>query len=120
MNNQRAKSKSFEDLIVWQKARKFVYEIYKTTSLFPRNEIYGITSQLRRASVSITANIAEGFKKKGKMDKKSFMNIAEGSLEECRCYLILSNDLGYEYRNSNLDLLNEIGSILNVYSSRIE
>ncbi len=63
--------------------------------IFHKEETYGLTSQLRQAAVSIAANIAEGFKKKGKPDKVRFMNIAQGSLEECRYYLILAKDLGY-------------------------
>jgi len=81
---QRAAAQSFRDLIVWQKAHEFVLEIYRVTQCFPRQELYGLTSQFRRAAVSVAANIAEGFKKRERADKMSFMNIAEGSLEECR------------------------------------
>ncbi|MTJ14538.1 four helix bundle protein [Anabaena sp. UHCC 0187] len=88
-------ARTFEDLIVWQKAHQFVLRIYQLTANFPKSEIYGLTSQFRRAAVSIPANIAEGFKKKGNIDKVRFMNIAQASLEECRYYLILTNDLGY-------------------------
>jgi len=77
------KAKSFKDLIVWQKAHRFVLEVYEATKNFPKNEIYGLTSQFRRAAVSIAANIAEGFKKRGKRDKINYLNIAQGSLEEC-------------------------------------
>src|SRR5437667_7757197 len=93
MNRQPAKS--FEDLVVWQKAHQFVLGIYRLTDGFPKTETYGLTSQLRRAAVSIPANIAEGFKKNGRPDKVRFMNIAQGSVEECRYYLILAKDLGY-------------------------
>jgi four helix bundle protein len=92
---QRTPAKTFEDLIVWQKAHQFVLSVYRLTDGFPKSELYGLTSQLRRAAVSIPANIAEGFKKKGKADKARFMNIAQGSLEECRYYLILARDLKY-------------------------
>ncbi len=90
-----APAKSFEQLIVWQKAHIFVLGVYGFTDNFPRSEIYGLTSQLRRAAVSIPANIAEGFKKRGRADKVRFLNIAQGSLEECRYYLILAKDLNY-------------------------
>ena len=80
---ERKPAKNFEDLIVWQKAHKFVLMVYKYTSNFPNSEIYGLTSQFRRAAISIPANIAEGFKKKGKADKAHFLNIAQGSLGEC-------------------------------------
>ena len=83
----------FVDLIVWQKAHEFTLSVYKTTRNFPREEIYGITSQFRRAAVSVAANIAEGYVKTGKADKIRFFNMAQGSLEECRYYCILSKDL---------------------------
>jgi four helix bundle protein len=75
------KVKTFTDLIVWQKAHEFVLDIYKYTESFPKAEIYGLTSQFRRAAISIAANIAEGFGKRGKADKARFYNIAQGSLE---------------------------------------
>jgi four helix bundle protein len=91
----REAARSFQDLIVWQKAHQFVLSIYRYSDSFPANEVYGLTSQFRRAAVSIPANIAEGFKKRGKADKSLFLNIAQGSLEVCRYYLILAQDLGY-------------------------
>ena len=90
---ERKASKSFEDLVVWQKAHSFVLAIYDSNATFPKQELYGLVSQLRRAAVSIPANIVEGFKKRGRADKARFMNIAQGSAEECRYYLILSTDL---------------------------
>jgi four helix bundle protein len=78
----RDAAKSFQDLIVWQKAHAVVLHVYGWTESFPRREIYGLTSQLRRAAVSIPANIVEGFKKRGHKDKLRFLNIAQGSLEE--------------------------------------
>jgi four helix bundle protein len=74
------KRNSFKDLIVWQKAHLFVLTVYKASDEFPKTEMYGLTSQFRRASVSIAANIAEGYKKKGIKDKLRFYNIAQGSL----------------------------------------
>lgn len=78
------KSKSFQDLNVWKKAHAWVLGIYRLTECFPKHELFGLTSQLRRAAVSVPANIAEGFKKKGAADKARFYNISQGSLEECR------------------------------------
>jgi len=89
-------SRSFKDLVeCWQKAHEFVLAVYKVTKLFPEDERYGLTSQFRRAAVSIAANICEGYKKLSKADKLRFMNIAQGSLEECRYYIILSRDIEY-------------------------
>ena len=91
----RPMARTFEDLIVWQKAHAWVLAAYRFSDVFPPKEVYALTSQLRRAAVSIPANIAEGFKKTGVADKRRFMNIAQGSLEECRYYLILARDLHY-------------------------
>jgi len=113
------KTKSFQELIVWQKAHQFVLEVYKMTKTFPKEELFGLTSQFRRAAISIPANIAEGYRKRGKPDKARFLNISEGSLEECKYYLILVKDLGYsEIKNEN-GLAEEISKILNAYSNKI-
>ena len=85
----------FEDLSVWQKAHQLVLQVYRITGSFPAEERFGLSSQMRRAAVSVPANLAEGFKKRGVKDKLNFYNIAQGSLEELRYYLILSKDLGY-------------------------
>ena len=115
----RVPAKSFEQLIVWQKAHQFVLDVYRLMESFPRKEMYGLSSQLRRAAVSIPANIAEGFKKCGRADKVRFLNIAQGSLEECRYYLILARDLKYaDISQLNLQLA-EISKILEAYSAKI-
>jgi four helix bundle protein len=88
-------AKTFKDLIVWQKAHRFVLATYALTAGFPRREIYCLTSQMRRAAISIAANIAEGFTRRGEPDKIRFLNMSRGSLEECRYYMILVQDLGY-------------------------
>ena len=88
-------SKNFTDLIVWQKAHEFVLETYKVTRDFPMEERFALCTQFQRAAVSIPANIAEGYKKLSRADKLRFMNISQGSLEECRYYIILSKDLSY-------------------------
>lgn len=95
MEESLRKTKSFEELLVWQKAHAFVLNVYRLSSNFPKSEQFGLTSQFRRACISIPANIAEGYKKKGKLDKLRFFNIAQGSIEECRYYIILSKDLKY-------------------------
>ncbi len=114
------KSKKFTDLIIWQKAHQFVLKVYKLTKTFPKDETYGLIQQFRRASVSIPANIAEGFRKRGKNDKVRFLNISEGSLEECKYYLILSKDLEYTIDNSVLtNLAEEVSKLLDAYSKAI-
>jgi four helix bundle protein len=109
-------ARSFEDLLVWQKAHAFVLDIYRLTKAFPREETYGLTAQLRRAAVSIPANIAEGFKKRSRTDKARIMNIAEGSLEETRYYLRLAKDLGYETDARLGEDALEIGRMLGSYA----
>ena len=116
---KRAPARSFQDLVVWQKAHQFVLMTYRVSEKFPRREMYGLTSQLRRAAVSIPANIAEGFKKKTKADKARFLNIAQGSVEECRYYLILAADLGYCDNKELLLQLEEASKLLEAYSSAI-
>ena len=113
-------AKSFRDLIVWQKSHQFVLAVYRMTRAdFPREEMYGLTSQFRRAAVSIAANIAEGFRKQSKADKARMLNISEGSLEECRYYLILAKDLEYTSNDTLWELTEEIGRMLNSYRNTI-
>jgi len=113
--SDKTPSKTFEDLLVWQKAHDFVLGVYHLTRTFPKDETYGLVSQLRRASVSIPANIAEGFRKRGKADKVRFFNIAQGSLEEVRYYLILTRDLKYGDVKQLTILLEEISKLLESY-----
>ena len=108
-------ARSFRDLIVWQKAHGFTLAVYKLTAAFPQRETYSLALQMRRAAVSIPANIAEGFRKRGRADKVRFMNIAEGSLEESHYYLILTQDLGYGSTDDLMGLLDEVSRLLNAY-----
>ncbi|MEK7606447.1 MAG: four helix bundle protein [Patescibacteria group bacterium] len=87
--------KDFTSLRVWQHSRHFAVKIYKITSAFPRDEIFGLTSQLRRASVSIASNIAEGFGRFSFKEKVQFYNIAQSSLIETQNQLIISKDVDY-------------------------
>ncbi len=112
-------AKTFRDLMVWQKAHRFVLDVYRMTEAFPKSETYGLTSQLRRSAVSIPANIAEGFKKRGRPDKARFMNTGQGSLEESRYYLLLANDLGYANTTPLLQSLDEVGRMLDGYARAI-
>jgi four helix bundle protein len=113
---QREAAKSFQDLIVWQKSHALVLEIYRVSAAFPKSETYGLTSQLRRAAVSIPANIAEGFKKRGRVDKARFVNIAQASLEETRYYVILATDLDYLKPGDLKARLDDIARLLSAYS----
>ena len=109
------KAKKFEDLIVWQKAHKLVIKIYRVSKDYPRDEMFGLTSQLRRAAISVPANIAEGFKRVTKADKLRFYNIAQGSLEEVRYYLILSQDLEYARTVEPMEDLAEVSRLLEAF-----
>lgn len=115
----RKPAQTFQDLIVWQKAHKFVLSVYAYTKNFPKFELYGLISQLRRAAISIPANIAEGFKKKGIADTARFYNIAQGSLEEVRYYLILAQDLKYGDNQSLKLQLEEVSKLLESYRNSI-
>ncbi len=114
---ERQPAKTFRDLVVWQHSHRFVLTVYQLT--FPRHESFGLTSQLRRAAVSVAANIAEGFKRRGRADKARFLNIAQSSLEECRYYLILAADLRYAETVSEMALLEETSRCLEAYVKRI-
>ncbi|MBN2560620.1 MAG: four helix bundle protein [Phycisphaerae bacterium] len=115
----RAPARCFQDLIVWQKAHHFVLDVYKLTERFPKTEMYGLASQLRRAAVSVPANIAEGFRKKGRPDKSRFLNIAQGSLEEARYYLILARDLEYGDPTEVMTKAEEVSKLLEAYARSI-
>jgi four helix bundle protein len=104
---------------VWRKAHEFVVKAYQFTSTFPKPETYGLAMQMRRAAVSMPANIAEGFARRGKGDKARFMNIAQGSLEESPYYLILAQDLGYGQTGGLMESLEEVSRLLNAYASAI-
>ena len=122
MNGEQitTKAKRFEELVVWQKSHQFALEIYKLTQSFPQHELFGLVSQIRRSAVSIPANIAEGFKRRGKADKLRFFNISQGSLEEARYYLILANDLGYADTKRLKTNLDEISRMLDAYMKSIK
>lgn len=106
-----APSFSFENIIAWQKAHSFTLIVYRLTRDFPQSELFGLTPQFRRAAVSIEANIAEGYRRVGKADKLRFLNISEGSLAECRNYIILSRDLGYINEEQYRQLFYEIEAV---------
>ena len=114
-------ARQFTDLVVWQKAHALVLSVYAVTRSFPREELFGLTSQWRRAAVSIAANIAEGFRKRGLADKSRFLNTAEGSLDECRYYAILASDLKYMVnRKELLNQADEVARLLHAYGRAIQ
>jgi len=112
---KRTPAKEFRDLIVWQKAHGLVLFIYTLSRKFPGFELYGVTSQIRRAAASVPANIAEGFKKRTVADKMRYLSISQSSLEECRYFLILIADLGYADTKDAMNRLEEVSRILEAY-----
>lgn len=113
---------SFKEIKAWQFAHAFVLLVYRNTRLFPEYEKFGLSSQFQRAAVSIPANIAEGYKKLHKAEKLRFMNIAQGSLEECRYYILLSKDIGYIDNTQSTEmetLLEKTSWFLNAYCTGI-
>jgi|SRR3989344_7775499 len=115
MNNELGikirKIEKFQDLSAWQEGHKLVIEIYKVSKLFPKEEIFGLTSQIRRAVVSITSNIAEGFGRQSYKDKANFYQMAFGSIIEVRNQLLISRDVGY-ISNSSFQVLDNQATIV--------
>jgi four helix bundle protein len=119
MPAERLPARTFRDLLVWQKAHRFVLAVYQSTGNFPRQETFGLALQACRSAVSIAANIAEGFARRSKPEKARFLNIAAGSLEECRYYLILAQDLGYGDTPELMTSAAEVSRLLNAYARTI-
>jgi len=113
-------ARTFQDIVAWQKAHEFVLGVYQITATFPKHELYALSSQMRRAAVSVPANIAEGFRRRGRGDKARFLNIAAGSLEESRYYLILAKDLGYCEDPRLTKLLADVSRLLDAYCRAIQ
>jgi four helix bundle protein len=105
------KIKDFEDLDVWQRGRDLVIKIYELTNNFPKEEIYGITSQIKRAALSVPANIAEGFGRFHFLDKAKFYLNARGSLYELKSFLLISRDLRFVEDRSFQDILQMINDL---------
>jgi four helix bundle protein len=108
--------KSFRDLIVWQRAIDLTTEIYRLTESFPKSEIYGLTSQIRRAAVSVASNIAEGAGRGSKRDFRHFLMTARGSICEVQTQLILAGKLEFARREKIAEIestANEVGRMLN-------
>jgi four helix bundle protein len=114
---ERPAARTLRDLLVWRKAHQFA--VYSFTATFPKSETYGLSPRMRKAAVSVPANIAEGFRRRGKADKGRFLNQSESSLEKSRYYLILSEDLGYGKTAEPMGSLEEVSRLLNSYSKAI-
>ena len=95
MNQEKQKIKSFTDLNAWKEGHKLVLMIYQTTKGFPKEELFGLTSQLRRCAVSITSNIAEGFSRRSYKEKIQFYHISQGSVTELQNQLLIARDVKY-------------------------
>jgi four helix bundle protein len=102
---------SFTEMPVWQKAHKTVLDVFKLSASFPKEETYGLTSQMKRAALSISGNIAEAFGRFHYLDKNKFYLNARGSLEETRNYLIVAQDLGYTKTGAFSQLMGDINGI---------
>lgn len=99
IQNTKPKIRSFTDLIVWQEAHRLAVLIYRITKSFPKEETYSLVDQMKRCSVSISSNIAEGFSRKGKKEKLQFYFTAKGSVTELQNQLLLAKDVGYLDKN---------------------
>jgi four helix bundle protein len=117
------RSRSYEDLIVWQKSISLTKDIYTITSSFPNTEQYGLVSQMRRAAVSIPSNIAEGQRRGTKKDFAQFLHIAYGSAAELKTETIIAHELGYidSSHSSNIQhLIEEIERMLNTFITTLK
>ena len=111
----RPPAQRFEDLVFWQKSHALALVVYKVTKRFPKEELFGLSAQMRKAAVSVPANIAEGFSKTGRSDKARFMNIAQASLEELRYYFILARDLAYLNTDFDFGEVDAVAAMLGAY-----
>jgi four helix bundle protein len=114
-----APARTFRDLLIWQKAHHLVLRVYKETDRFPPDERFGLTRQLRRSAVSVPANIAEGFVKRGIADKLRLLNIAQGCPEESRYYLILASDLGIADLSALEEQVDECSRMIEAFSQTL-
>jgi len=114
------KIRNFEDLEVWKISHQLVLEVYRVTKGFSNQELFGLTSQMRRASASVPANIAEGFGRQNLKEKINFYNIAQGSISELRYYFILARDLEYILSvEKQLDMCDHIARMLHIMMEKM-
>lgn len=100
--------KDYRNILIWQRSHALTLEIYRLTKEFPKEEMFGVTSQMRRAASSVPANIAEGCGRDGDAELKRFLNIALGSACELDCFVLLATDLGYLAPANSTKLANEV------------
>ena len=118
------KIKSYKDLLIWQKGIEITEKVYLIINNFPQNELFSLTNQIRRASVSISSNIAEGFGRNSTKSYMNFLKISRGSLYELETQLIIADRLNYISDNELLksinDLLSEEGKMINSYINKLK
>jgi four helix bundle protein len=116
--------KSYKELLIWQKGIQIVLKVYKLTNSFPKDEIYALTSQLKRASISIPSNIAEGFGRQTDKSFNHFLNISRGSLNEIETQLIIAKELGFiqdeNLYNDLLFLIEEESKMINAFTKNLK
>lgn len=116
--------KSYKELLIWQKGIRIVLQVYKLTQNFPKEEIYALTSQLKRASVSIPSNIAEGFGRQTDKSFNHFLNISRGSLNEIETQLIIAKELGFildeNLYNNLLFIIEEESKMINAFAKNLK
>ena len=111
--------KTYQSLEMWQRAHEWVLGVYRVSRGFPRSEVYGLISQLRRAAASVPMNMAEGYGRRGNADKLRFYNIAEASLNEADYQLLLAHDLGYADTTALRDAAATVARMLYAYTASI-
>lgn len=118
--NENTRIQSFTDLKTWQKSHLLVLEIYEITKEFPNEELYGLTSQMRRCAISITSNLAEGFTRTGKKDTLHFYNMAKSSLTELQNQLLIARDVNYITKDQFNQLANKTIEISKMFHGLIK
>jgi four helix bundle protein len=111
--------RTFRDVLAWRRAHELVVAVYRLSAAVPREELFGLTAQMRDSAVSVPANVAEAFGRSTAADKARILNIAQGSLEELKYYLVLASDLGYFSDDSTAALAEEVGRLLFAYRRKV-
>jgi four helix bundle protein len=112
-------AKDFRDSLIWQRAHRFVLSVYNYSDYFPQKEVYGLTTQLRRAAAAVPVSIIESLREENKAERAQLLRAARSSLEECRYYLILAKDLGYGDHPELMPQLEEVSKMLEKYAAAL-